>query len=524
MDELANIWPKRITVDKRIVSVLSQSTYDNFPRALKELITNSYDADAKLVNISINLEKETIIIEDTGSGMNASDFEFYLRIAGKTRKKENNKSPFGREILGQFGIGFLAVFPFFKNYSIETTKSGSSDVLKATIPLSKYFTDQKRLIDVGSIVIEGGTTINIQQASKSFTKITLTGFNDLTRSFFYPKVKAGKSNKVDRNLVESYEGIDKLKWILSDDLPLKFEEERFNKIFSLENESKFDVFVNGDQLKRKVYGNEILETHSGEFKQIGNIKVKYVITTPRRSVKPYEGRFLKIRNLNVGVGDQREHFGIARGATRSRIQWLTGEVHIIEGMNDLIKISRDGFNYSNDFENLKVFFNTKLNYFSNQLEEEAELMRDIKQTEKEFRVSNIKLLNPGTINEKLKKFKKAGYEVKSDSNGKDTPSISDQNKKIIIPTNFEKHIIINKKRYRVTVEKWDYKDSKFPACKLEKSTIILNSNYPLFRGKKFTDVFVKLHVLLLINYENKVLSSSVFKTLLDDILIYYSDY
>ena len=118
----------------------------------------------------------------------------YLRIAGKTRKKENNKSPMGREIIGQFGVGFLAVFPFFKSYSIETTKSGSSEVLQATIPLSKYFTDQRRLIDVGSIVIEGGVDSNIKQTSKSYTKIILTGFNDLTRSFFYPKIKVGKSN------------------------------------------------------------------------------------------------------------------------------------------------------------------------------------------------------------------------------------------------------------------------------------------------------------------------------------------
>ena len=197
-----NKWPKRITVDKRIVSVLSQSTYDSFPRALKELITNSYDADAKTVEIDIDLKSETIRIHDTGRGMNATDFEFYLRIAGKTRKKEDSRTPLGRAIVGQFGVGFLAVFPFFQSYQIETKKSGSPAVLRANIPLHKYFSDEKRIVDIGSILIDGGTKIEPQKASQSYTTILLKGFNDLTRSFFYSKPK-NKKGKFDKNMVES---------------------------------------------------------------------------------------------------------------------------------------------------------------------------------------------------------------------------------------------------------------------------------------------------------------------------------
>ena len=60
MKEIEAIWPKNITVDKRIVKILSESTYENFPRALKELVTNSYDADSRNVLISVNLKDETI--------------------------------------------------------------------------------------------------------------------------------------------------------------------------------------------------------------------------------------------------------------------------------------------------------------------------------------------------------------------------------------------------------------------------------------------------------------------------------
>ena len=85
MQEQQNIWPKHITVDKRIVKILSGSTYTNFPSAIRELIVNSYDADAENVWVEIDLKKEIISIRDDGKGMNEDDFAFYLRIAGKRR-------------------------------------------------------------------------------------------------------------------------------------------------------------------------------------------------------------------------------------------------------------------------------------------------------------------------------------------------------------------------------------------------------------------------------------------------------
>lgn len=522
------IWPKKITVDKRIVSILSQSTYDSFPRALKELVLNSFDADSKEVYIDIDLVNEKVTIKDDGRGMDEADFEFYLRIAGKTRKKEDNRSPAGRHIIGQFGVGFLSIFPFFKNYNIESKKVGTNTILYASIPLYKYFSDDNRLVDIGNILIDGGKKDENDSKNQSFTTITLSGFNDLTRAFFHSDIP----EKYDKSLVETYKGIDKIKWILADDLPISFRSEKFNKIFNYEESIPFNVFVNNDKLYRETYGEEILETQQGDYKQIGKIKCKYCILTSRKSVKPFKARYLKIRNLNVGVGDEREHFGIAHGATRSRIHWLTGEVHIIEGMNDLIKVSRDGFNYNKDYEDLKVFFNNRLNYFSNRLESEDELKREIKQTGKQFRINNLKLLNPDIISNKIKKLENEGYKINPiEENGikhsQPVISISEEKKEISLSNQFEgfeKHIIIKGRKYNVNAATWDYKSDFFPACKLEDNKLIINTSYPLFDGKKYTDIFVKLHLLLLINYLEKNITDVTFELLVKDILNYYSDY
>jgi len=501
MPEQSKIWPKHISVDRRIINVLSQSTYDNFPRALKELITNSYDADARKVSVQIDLKNETIVIEDNGKGMSESDFEFYLRIAGKTRSKENDTTSLGRKIIGQFGIGFLSIFPFFKNYSIETKKAGSSSLLFATVPLDKYFINQNKIIDIDSIEILGGSS-ETKANPNSYTRITLKGFNDLTNAFFYPKEKA------DKKLIETYSGIDRLKYILSDDLPIEYKEDRYNKIFKTDT-TFFEVFINEEKLFRLVYGNELLETHKGNYHQIGKIKFRYSILTPRKSVTPYAARYLKIRNLNVGVGGAREDFGVGHGTTRSRFHWLTGEVHILEGMNEMIKISRDGFNYSRDYEEVKSYLNERLQFYSNKLEQESNLQNEIKQTGKLFRVSDVKLLKKDALSNKIRKFEEHGFDLK-------IPKFDN--------LNFEKNIIIDKKRFSVSAESWDYQNEFFPACTVNKNHITLNSSYPLFQGKKYTDIFVKLHVMLLINYQNKILNRDVFKHLMNEILNYYSDY
>jgi hypothetical protein len=523
--EEEDIWPKSITVDKNIVSVLSQSTYQNFPKALKELITNSYDADARSVHIEVNLETETVVIEDTGRGMSDKDFEFYLRIAGKSRKKADNITPLGRPIIGQFGVGFLSVFPFFRTYHIESKKAGTSSLLHASIPLYKYFSDNNQLIDVSNILINGGKKQDLNQSTRSFTRITLQGFNDLTKTFFYPKRNTRKL--IDNSSVEFLDPISKLKWILSDDLPIRFADDRFNKMFRLDFEDDFEVLVNGDKLWRKVYGNEILETHNGEYNEIGRIKFKYVILTPRKSIKPFEARYLKIRNLNVGVGDQRQNFSSSHGSTRSRFHWLTGEVHIIEGMNDIIKVSRDDFNHSNDFEELKEFLSKRLNYFSNRLEEEADTIRDIKQTGRDFRVNNISLLNPINIEKKLNKLQSEGFNIKSVSSNSGDVTINEEHKEIIVPDklrDLQKFIIIKNKKYLVKSESWNYKESEYQACKLVDKTIIINEQYPLFASKKFTDIFVKMHLLLFFNHLDNKLSRESYDVLVNDILEYYTDY
>jgi len=76
--------------------VISKQT-GSLTKALKELVQNSRDAGATVINITIN-ENEAIV-EDNGRGMSKDDIYDYFRVFGETNKRDND------EDLGQFGMG-----------------------------------------------------------------------------------------------------------------------------------------------------------------------------------------------------------------------------------------------------------------------------------------------------------------------------------------------------------------------------------------------------------------------------------
>src|SRR5665213_542326 len=394
-------WPKQISVDKRIVKILSEQTYENFPNAIKEIVTNSYDADATAVNIQLSLKNENITIEDNGKGMNEDEFNLYIRIAGQpSERRERSQS--ARFIIGQFGVGFLSAFPFFKTFTIETKKKNSNEILYASVPCYKYFLHEK-VLDITDIDIQGGTKFSQSRFSESFTRVILSGFTQICTTFFHHPTNL-KSRK---NSISNFDSITKFKWKLCEDLPLEYEDTRFNFYSSIFSPHlPFKVFLNDEQLLRKVYGKIILD-ESREIKQIGKIKFRYFICTDKKSVTPYEARYLKIRNLNIGVGE-RTSFGLGTevGGARSRLHWLTGEIHLLEGLNELITVSRNGFNFHPDYEKLKDFFIKKLAAMSGVLEAESELTKFVEESRQETRIKNLKLLS-SPISKKITEIEKS---------------------------------------------------------------------------------------------------------------------
>ena len=103
--------PKNFTVDARTLIHLGRESIKDHTTALLELVKNSYDADANVVEIEIYKKstQDFIRVSDDGVGMSESDIDDkWLRI-GYSHKKEDKKSSIkNRRKTGEKGIGRLS--------------------------------------------------------------------------------------------------------------------------------------------------------------------------------------------------------------------------------------------------------------------------------------------------------------------------------------------------------------------------------------------------------------------------------
>jgi hypothetical protein len=124
----------RLTVDK-----LGVKLYDRVSAVIAELVSNSYDADAKKVTVTAPMgeylaarNQEQIIdkgyvieVADNGIGMTPEEVNrYYLRVGAERRKDErgDKSKKFGRKVMGRKGVGKLA--PFGICHQIEILTAG----------------------------------------------------------------------------------------------------------------------------------------------------------------------------------------------------------------------------------------------------------------------------------------------------------------------------------------------------------------------------------------------------------------
>ena len=102
--------PFTFAISLSVLNHLGRSLYRSFATVLGEAISNSWDADAKNVQIYVNRNKNSFFIRDDGIGMTAEDFqEKFLKIGYSKRRDGKTTSPGGRPFIGRKGIGKLAL-------------------------------------------------------------------------------------------------------------------------------------------------------------------------------------------------------------------------------------------------------------------------------------------------------------------------------------------------------------------------------------------------------------------------------
>ena len=170
-----------VTVDKSHIVTIGERLYGESIELIRELINNSYDADATEVKVTI--KEDEIIVEDDGLGMDLDGLKQYFNI-GSAQKRENPKSPkFARDRIGEFGIGKFASLSACSCFEVWTKK----DDFQAKVIFDKQEWEKSK--DTWYIPLE---IEEVDHHLKDGTKVTLKG---VTKKF--------NLSDVEKRIIES---------------------------------------------------------------------------------------------------------------------------------------------------------------------------------------------------------------------------------------------------------------------------------------------------------------------------------
>lgn len=112
-----------------VLNHLGRNLYRNFVTVLGEAISNSWDADASNVYITIDKKNDSFTILDDGLGMDADDFQNkFLKIGYSKRKDGDTTTEKGRPFIGRKGIGKLALLSCADTITVISKKYGGNYV------------------------------------------------------------------------------------------------------------------------------------------------------------------------------------------------------------------------------------------------------------------------------------------------------------------------------------------------------------------------------------------------------------
>ena len=121
MSENSN--PFLLTISLNVLEHLGINLYSNVPSVLSEIVANAWDADAQDVKVNWDRDNDSIIIQDTGSGMSADDInKRFLTVGYRRRDEQPGDTAKGRKPMGRKGIGKLSLFSIAGCVEIETVK------------------------------------------------------------------------------------------------------------------------------------------------------------------------------------------------------------------------------------------------------------------------------------------------------------------------------------------------------------------------------------------------------------------
>jgi hypothetical protein len=390
----------KIKVHEKALGHLSRGLYRSPASALRELVSNAWDANATTVRITTNYPRFfQIAVEDNGVGFTRDEFVNLMEGGiGNSEKAPSRVSPSGRPIIGRLGIGMLGIAQIclgFRIISRPKTGKGFSarirlyDLLKESLDRNDPSVTRQesgtREVDVGDYHVEEsfdlrnvrfGTTIIADDVHPTFVR----AFQDSVafKGFKRPSKEWSGLLKIVSRVRSLQELGDywRLIWELAASCPVPYLNDRavpHNLIAEDQKTLKsynFKVFVDGLELRKPVYlhGNPEGYTYQHIQPQTKRVYDKnlvfhgYIVVQEGTQLHPDELRGIMIRIKNVGIGYYDPSFLDYRINQGPRSRWLTGEIVVDNGLEDALNIDRDSFNrFHPEFRAIQEYVHEILN-------------------------------------------------------------------------------------------------------------------------------------------------------------------
>lgn len=354
----------------QLISNISEGTYTSFPKAIREIVNNSFDAEAGRVNIKFNEDYSELTIEDDGEGITSSGFdEKFLRISGSTRRlPSNKKKKSNRPIIGRYGIGVLAIAPICEYAVIRSKVKGELKGIERFIPLKHLFRQDLLLANLDQHFRYKKGPDFTDDRNKQYTIIRFVNLReDIRKQLFYKRKKAPK----DWTDVSQLDGIETFKWHLGllvpvqykDDYPVPgFETQLIAQAKKDLARFNFKVIVNGEELLKPVclrhkphdlikwrydtseIPKEECDVFEIESNQNDTVKFFGYIYSQSKQIFPVSLRGVLIRISHIGIqGYSRSFFGYTGSSLGGAAEMISGEIFVEDGLEEALTMDKDDF-------------------------------------------------------------------------------------------------------------------------------------------------------------------------------------
>lgn len=394
-----------IKLSSKTLAHISSGLYRSTANALKELVSNAFDADADEVRINTNFpEFDVLSCWDNGNAMTRDQFISLMeggignslkRVDETLDEAEPRTTVKGRPIIGRIGIGMLAIAQVCYEFRVVSHHKATKTAFEAIVNLSPYrslevaLEENKDRYEVGYYQCEeikferrqAGVLIitsdllptyteryreDVQR--KAFRKLPKT-FNDFIKEISNPKHRA----------VTALGDYWRLVWELSLSCPVSYPKDGpFRKEILAEAVSKdsrstapraveiiqelrstldkydFTVTVDGLTLRKpilipfkKTAKIEARVTPIEYDEMIIGLPLRfrgYLFSQSSQAIYPREHRGILIRVKNVAIGDYDGTYLNYETVQGFRFDWVSGEVCVDEGLEEALNVDRHSFN------------------------------------------------------------------------------------------------------------------------------------------------------------------------------------